>query len=90
MAVRGIRGATTVNQDQAEEILSATRELLSAVLQANPSLQPEDLASAIFTVSDDLSAVYTNPGALTALPGTQVTLGGTWENLHGDFESNEE
>jgi chorismate mutase len=58
MSVRGIRGATTVSQDTPEEILAATQELLLAILQANPTLQPTDLASAIFTLTDDLSSVY--------------------------------
>ncbi len=58
MSLRGVRGATTAAQDQAEEILSATRELMEAILQANPALQPEDIASVIFTTTADLRAVY--------------------------------
>ncbi len=58
MTVRGIRGATTVCEDNSDAILSATRELLLAILEANPSLQAEDIASAFFTVTEDLSAVY--------------------------------
>ena len=58
MSVRGVRGATTVDHDQAEEILPATRELLQAILQANPTLQPEDLASVIFTTTPDLRSVH--------------------------------
>jgi chorismate mutase len=58
MAIRGVRGATTVQHDQAEEILEATRGLLCALLEANPGLQPEDLASALFTLTDDLQAAY--------------------------------
>jgi chorismate mutase len=58
MPVRGIRGATTVHADQAEPILAATQELLEAILVHNPGLVPEAIASALFTVTDDLSAVY--------------------------------
>ncbi len=58
MAVRGIRGATVVEHDQPEEVLAATRDLLSAILKANPSLNPADLASAIFTVTADLCSAY--------------------------------
>lgn len=58
MAVRGIRGATTVQKDVSEEILSAARELLSAILQANPTLRPDDLASVVFSVTHDLQSVY--------------------------------
>jgi chorismate mutase len=58
MPVRGIRGATAVENDDPEEILAATRELLTTVLRANASLQPEDIASALFTVTDDLRSAY--------------------------------
>ena len=58
MSLRGVRGATTAAQDQAEEILSATQELMEAILQANPSLKLEDIASVIFTTTADLQAVF--------------------------------
>ena len=58
MPVRGIRGATTICEDTAEAILVATRELLLAMLEANPSLRPNDIASVFFTVTDDIRAVY--------------------------------
>jgi len=57
MAVRGIRGATTCQADEAS-ILAATRELLSVILKANPSLQTSDIASAWFTVTSDLQLVH--------------------------------
>jgi chorismate mutase len=58
MMTRGIRGATTVPIDQAELILAATKELLEAILHRNPGLASEDIASAIFTTTDDLSSVH--------------------------------
>jgi chorismate mutase len=58
MPVRGIRGATVVEADQPGLILSATRDLLGAILDANPTLQTCDLASAIFTVTEDLFSTY--------------------------------
>jgi chorismate mutase len=58
MSLRGVRGAITVERDQPEEILAASGELLAAILQANPALQPEDLASVIFTVTGDLCSAY--------------------------------
>jgi len=57
-SVRGIRGATTVEADQPELILAATQELLEAMITANPGMRPEQVASALFTVTDDLSAVH--------------------------------
>lgn len=58
MPIRGIRGATTVAADQPELILAATRELLEAILQANAGMTPADIASAFFTVTDDLRATF--------------------------------
>lgn len=58
MSIRGIRGATATENDTPEEILSATRDLLSTILKANTTLQPEDLASVLFTVTDDLRSAY--------------------------------
>jgi chorismate mutase len=58
MSVRGVRGATSVAQDEPQEILSATKELLIALLEANPLLKPEDIASVIFTLTPDLSSIY--------------------------------
>lgn len=58
MSVRGLRGATVAREDRPEVILTATRELLEAILEANPSLKLDDMASALFTVSADLRSVY--------------------------------
>jgi chorismate mutase len=58
MPVRGIRGAIDVINDQPEAVLAAARELLEAILLANPALKPADLASVLFTVTDDLQSVY--------------------------------
>ena len=58
MAVRGLRGATVAEADQPEMILAATRELLEEIMKSNPSLRQEDIASAIFSVSDDLRSAY--------------------------------
>jgi chorismate mutase len=58
MAIRGIRGAITVPADEPGLILQATRELLEAILEENEGMQPEDIASAIFTVTDDLASTF--------------------------------
>lgn len=58
MAVRGIRGATTISNDNREAVLEATGELLEAILQANPSLEAKDIGSALFTVSDDIQSAF--------------------------------
>ncbi len=58
MPMRGVRGATVAAENTKPAILEATRELLRAMLAANPSLRAEDVGSAIFTVTDDLDATY--------------------------------
>jgi chorismate mutase len=58
MPIRGIRGATTVTADQPELILQATRDLLEEILSENDGMRPEDIASAIFTVTDDLTSTF--------------------------------
>ncbi len=63
MPIRGIRGATTVTADESELILQATRELLEEILAENEGMQPEDVASAIFTVTDDLASTFPAQGA---------------------------
>ena len=54
---RGVRGATTVEANTAEDILEATRELLLALIHLN-DLRPEDVASVIFTTTPDLTATF--------------------------------
>lgn len=57
MFVHAVRGATTVENNNAEEMLNATEELLHAVVEAN-DIKTEDIISVIFTVTDDLNAVF--------------------------------
>lgn len=57
MPCRGIRGATTVEANTAEAILTASGELLARMVDAN-GLAAEDLASALFTVTPDLDAAF--------------------------------
>ncbi|HEU0293471.1 MAG TPA: chorismate mutase [Anaerolineales bacterium] len=63
MSIRGIRGATTVAADEPELILQATRELLEEILAENEGMAPEDVASALFTVTDDLASTFPAQGA---------------------------
>jgi chorismate mutase len=58
MTTRGIRGATTIETDSEEEILSNTSELLKEILVSNPGLIPEDIACAIFTTTADITAAF--------------------------------
>ncbi|MCA9074402.1 MAG: chorismate mutase [Planctomycetaceae bacterium] len=58
MSVRGIRGATTVPENSASEILDATRELLEEILNRNGLTEFEEIVSAIFTTTTDLNAAF--------------------------------
>lgn len=54
---RGVRGATTVSANEAGQIADRTRELIRLLVEAN-GMRPGDIASAIFTVTDDLDAAF--------------------------------
>lgn len=56
-AVRGLRGATTADANTPEAILSATQELLEALIEANDIAIP-DIAGIIFSVTPDLNAAF--------------------------------
>jgi chorismate mutase len=58
MTTRGIRGATTIDDDTQEGVLSFTRELLESIFKSNPELKTEDIASAIFTTTADITAAF--------------------------------
>jgi chorismate mutase len=55
--LRALRGAITVEANEAAAILSATEELLREVMDRN-GLAPEDLVSCIFTCTADLDAEF--------------------------------
>jgi len=62
MPVRGIRGATTVPNNERESIIEAAKELLRTMIEAN-DIQAEDVASAWFTTTPDLNAEFPAVGA---------------------------
>ena len=55
--MRGVRGATTVGKNAADEIVSRTQELLSRMVMEN-GIRPADVTSAFFTATDDLDAEF--------------------------------
>ncbi|MFZ1935444.1 MAG: chorismate mutase [Thermoguttaceae bacterium] len=57
MPCRGIRGATTAEDNTPEEILKATRQLLALMIREN-GIEPEDVASAIFSTTTDLDGEF--------------------------------
>lgn len=56
-AVRAIRGATQLEVDEREHVLSSTRELVSSVLETN-SLTEDDVISIIFTATSDVRSEF--------------------------------
>ena len=54
---RGLRGATTCEANTREAILETTRELLALLIESN-GMTPDEIASAIFTTTPDLTAEY--------------------------------
>lgn len=56
--LRGIRGATTVERDDAELILEATKELLGEMLRANDITEFEPIAAIFFTTTPDLCSTF--------------------------------
>ena len=57
MSVRGIRGATTADENTREAILDATADLLHQMVDANGT-EIEDVAAIYFTVTQDLDAEF--------------------------------
>ena len=69
---RGIRGATTVEHNSAEEIREATRQLLARIVAEN-GIEVEELASVFFTATPDLTAAFP-AAAARDLGWTKVAL----------------
>ena len=57
MLTRGVRGATTLKSNTNEEIKDATIELISEIMKSN-SINKEDIAFIIFTVTSDINADF--------------------------------
>lgn len=58
MALRGIRGATTVEDDCPDAVLAATRELLQEILDRNGIRDFDEIVSAVFTTTPDLTSTF--------------------------------
>ena len=57
MRLRALRGAITVDENDADAILDATEELLRAVMERN-ALDPGQMVSCLFTCTGDLDAEF--------------------------------
>ena len=72
MALRGIRGATTVDENDKEKIWLAARNLMTKLLSMN-QLRGSQIGAAIFSSTEDLTAAFPTTGvrqlpALAAVP----------------------
>ena len=54
---RGLRGATRADENTAEDIYGATRELLQGLIESNGIVE-RDVAMVYFTVTPDLNAAF--------------------------------
>ncbi|WP_135551524.1 chorismate mutase [Paenibacillus cymbidii] len=70
MMVRGIRGATTVEHNEANEILRATTELLTQIVAENGTV-PEDICSVFVTTTEDITATFP-ARAIRQMPGWEL------------------
>jgi len=57
MVCRGVRGATTADENTSAAILEATRQLVALMIRLN-NINSEDVASAVFTATPDLDAEF--------------------------------
>jgi len=57
MPCRGVRGATTAEHNNVEEVLRSTRQLLALMIRQN-DMREEDVASVIFSTTMDLNAEF--------------------------------
>ena len=72
MSVRGIRGATTADENTSESILDATADLLRQMVEANGT-EVADIAAIYFTVTQDLDAEFP-PVAARRMGWTDLAL----------------
>ena len=57
LVCRGVRGATTAANNDRDEILTATRQLLALMIRLN-QIEPKDVCSAIFSTTRDLDSEF--------------------------------
>jgi chorismate mutase len=57
LMVRGLRGATTVDVDSTEQVTERSQELMRELMQRN-DLGEDDIVSALFTATADVTSVF--------------------------------
>ena len=82
MAMRGIRGAITVEEDKKELIWLAARNLVTEILSQN-ELRAENIGAIIFSMTGDLKAGFPS-SAVRKLP--KLRLVPVFDTLEPDIE----
>ena len=82
---RGIRGATIADDNTAEAIYSATKDLFEALVKANGIIE-RDVAAVYFTMTPDLNAVFPAAAARQAGWTNTALMGGTETAVPGSLE----
>ncbi len=75
--VRGMRGAITVERNEKAEIITATQELLKAMIREN-KVVAEDIAAIIFSSTPDINSAFPAAGA-RGIGLSEVPVFGTQE-----------
>ncbi|CUH96208.1 hypothetical protein P22_2297 [Propionispora sp. 2/2-37] len=75
--LRGVRGATTVEENKRDEIFTSVAELLTGLVEEN-NICLEDVGAVIFSSTPDINAAFPAAGA-RALGWSDVPLFGTLE-----------
>lgn len=75
--LRGVRGATTVTQNNKQEIFEKTAELLQMLVNEN-KIATEDIGAVIFSSTTDLNSAFP-AAAARKLGWSEVPLFGTQE-----------
>ncbi|HWE66043.1 MAG TPA: chorismate mutase [Acidimicrobiales bacterium] len=57
LVVRGLRGATTVDADTVDQVTARSQELMRRLMERN-DLTEDDIVSAIFTATADVTSIF--------------------------------
>jgi chorismate mutase len=57
LMVRGLRGATTVDEDTVEQVTQRSQELILRLMERN-DLTEDDIVSVLFTATADVTSVF--------------------------------
>ena len=57
LMVRGLRGATTVDVDSAEQVTERSQELMRRLMERN-DLAEDDIVSVLFTATADVTSIF--------------------------------